>query len=184
MRHLESLGVPEKDVFAVKEEDLSNLKDAMDLKTELPDILEDCDQFIKNEFANENSNFMGYCRDFEFDLNTSGSEFGDFCESTKKTEARKNKRKALTPQRAVQSESSQGTSTSNCTNSSESLPEVSDHFTIIRNVKDGISTSTILDDELFNSDNEDLLKDLGEENIFKDLCEETGEFRISVMVVS
>ncbi|KRT84783.1 zinc finger protein [Oryctes borbonicus] len=164
MRHLE-----------IKEEDLNELEilENDDLKVEIPEInLEEYEQIMKNEFVNENSTYA-VGTGLVFDLNEE-SELVEVCESTKKIESRKNRRKSLLPQR-VQAGTGHGSSTNNNLENSHALPE-----SIISDI--GLPacpvTESIINSNLFNSDselpeNDDLLQDIDEDDIFKGIQNET-----------
>lgn len=174
MRHLEVANSLQCNPmhFDIKVEDLQNIQE---IKQELPEfILSDCDNIIKNNFQNDSLNDL----DLSLSPNSSISETYDL--NLKQTlTPRRNRRKALQPQRAIHSEVSQSGSIGN---SSECSQDASDNIFLKFMGHDGIILNCKPD--LFMSDCEndvdlpegdDLLQDIDEENIFKGLREETSK---------
>lgn len=138
--------------------------------------LADCERLIKNEFDSDEDTLL--TSDINFPFSPNGT-FTDALESPKKCSdsARKNKRKNLTPQRAVQSELSQSNSLEgNSSECSQDIPEsIANSFieeTGLDPALDPTQDLIISDSELPES--EDLLRDIDEENIFKGIQEEAG----------
>lgn len=162
MRHLNQINTTNETV----DNSSTDIKlDINDLKVELPylALLSDCETLIKNEFISD--------EELDFEFNTESESF----ESPKKQgELRKNKRKALTPQRAVQNEQNQkGTTENNLV----ILPDVTENPNCTTD--NNLFSQIYLENDLIFSDselqdNEDLLRDIDEENIFKGIREEAG----------
>ncbi|KAI4458372.1 zinc finger and btb domain-containing [Holotrichia oblita] len=161
MRHLE-----------IKQEDLNELEilESEALKEEMPELnLDEYEQLMKSEF--ENTVYV-VVNDLEFGLN-SETELNLTCEPSKKTESRKSRRKALTPQR-LQAGNSRSASINNNTESSRDLAE-----SIISDISLPACpvTDSLINGNLFNCDlelpDDDLLQDIDEENIFKGIQNET-----------
>lgn len=165
MRHLEiKEELEELEVF--KSDDL--------IKVEMPELsLDVCEQLMKSEFINDSTNY-GVENDIaEFDL-SGESELGGFCDSHKKVEQRKSRRKSLIPQR-VKSENEQNGSIDNSSESSQDLPD-----SIISEIGLPSCAESLINSDLFNSDSElpesDDLDNIDEENIFKGMRNEAGMF--------
>ncbi|CAG9865360.1 unnamed protein product [Phyllotreta striolata] len=164
MRHLEKkLTMDSSDSHA-----LHNLDVLPDIKLEFSKFELD-DNLIKTNFLSDEDSSSE--ANLVFDLNNE-SDSSEELDALSKT-VRKNRRKASAPQRAVQIENCQSGSMEN---SSESSQDNTDNltFTNIQNLSLKLKEDSLLDfaetDELCD----DLLQNITEEDIFKDLQEEAG----------
>lgn len=145
--------------------------DMNDLKVEMPylTLLTDCDNLIKSEFTSDDDDND---EELDFEFNTESETF-ETCKRT--NEARKNKRKTLIPQRAIKNDT-------NIRSNDNNLIELTDVIENNSNCPDDnlFSQLYLENDDLMFSDsdlqeNEDLLRDIDEKNIFKGIQEEAGE---------
>lgn len=134
-----------------------------DFKTEIPylSLLSDCDSLIKNEFTSD--------EELDFDFNTEHEN----SETVRKQGevVKKNKRKTLVPQRAIQQELTHNFII-------EQLQEVADRSSTS---EENLFSQIDIENDLIFSDSElpeseDLLRDIDEENIFKGIQEEAGGY--------
>lgn len=165
MRHLNQYTVTASDNSNSSNTDIKMDVNMSDLKVEMPylTLLSDCDTLIKSEFSSD--------EELGFNFNTDSEQFEL---SKKQSETRKNKRKALTPQRAAQNDFVQKNVTEH------SLGTISDMMDNSNCPEDNIFSQIYLGNDLIFSDSElpeseDLLRDIDEENIFKGIQEEAGE---------
>lgn len=169
MRHLNQLNITNE---SSNSSSVDIKMDINDLKVEMPylTLLSDCDTLIKNEFTSDD--------ELDFEFNTESETF----ETNKKSsETRKNKRKALIPQRAIQNDLSLKSTDSN-------LVELTDVMVNTNCTDDNLFSQIYLENDLIFSDselpeNEDLLRDIDEENIFKGIQEEAGTtFKLTCLI--
>ncbi|CAH1100136.1 unnamed protein product [Psylliodes chrysocephalus] len=195
MRHLEKQLHMDSTEFQHSSQQIHNLNVLPDIKMEFPIALPN----IKMEFPREFPKFVlddnlmkhNFLSDEDssnephltFDLNND-SDNSEELDSMSKT-VRKNRRKASAPQRAVQIESSQSGSMEN---SSESSQDNTDSltFTNIQNLSLKLKEESLLD--FVEADDlccEDLLQNITEDDIFKDLQDEAdGETIDDEMIVN
>lgn len=153
----------------IKEEDFEEIKE------ELPGFnLIECESLMKNDFHSDES--------LDLELPLSPTSALSECElpSKQNTTPRRNRRKALQPQRAIHSEVSQSGSLENSSECSQDATEstflklMGQDNNILNLKTDLFMSDTENDIEL--PDGEDLLQDIDEENIFKGLQEETSNY--------
>lgn len=157
MRHLENtdLSLP-----TPKQEYLPNL---IQIKHEM---FENCDNFIKTEFISGHTG-----------SNLNDSDSSEDCDALF-TKTRRNRRKALLPQRAIQSEACQSNSLGNSSESSQ------DHTENPSFENNGPVLNTLLiDSENTTEMQDELLQDINEENIFKDLQEEARKLHSFLKII-
>ncbi|EEZ98380.1 zinc finger protein 557 isoform X1 [Tribolium castaneum] len=157
MRHLE------QEVSSSDQCKAEYLDNFLEIKEEIPNlILDECENFMKNEFTSDEESGSN----LHLDLNND-SESDEDDTAVKK---RRNRRKSLVPQKAVQLEVSQNGSMFSGSESSQDLIEKTQSL---------CSSDTNIDKFLLSDnlnalempDNDDLLN-INEEDIFKDLQEE------------
>lgn len=166
MRHLEPICLSGANTTTqIKEETLS----INEIKEEIPSLIfSQYEGIIENDFPSDEESLVGN----ELDLPLSAeSESDDNDESSNKLQVlRRNRRKPLLPQRAIQSEGSQNSSLGNSSECSQDTPE-----NLILNFNESFVQVREQDNEFFDlPESDDLLQDIDEENIFKGLREETG----------
>lgn len=173
MRHLDLSN--DIDCTSQSELKVENL-DSLDIKEELPVFsLIDCSTLIKNNFHSDDDSL----NDLELPLSPTSASNESYEIPLKQITPRKNRRKALQPQRAVHSEISQSGSFDNSSECSQDAnendflkPITNEH--IMLNVKTDLFMSDT-ENDIDIPDSEDLLQDIDEENIFKGLHEETSK---------
>ncbi|XP_018573109.1 zinc finger protein 540 [Anoplophora glabripennis] len=169
MRHLEK--IQPDSTAANLDENKTDLFEtfAPEIKEEIPSFMLD-ENFMKTEFSSDEESIMGANLTIDIKNDSDGSEELD---SPSKFEVKKNKRKASAPQRAVQLELSQSSSVGN---SSESSQDHIDNlkFSNNQNLDDilAIESETGLDFAEGDEIDDDLLHDINDVDIFKDLQEE------------
>lgn len=171
MRHLEK--VQPDSIVADLDENKQDFFETLspEMKEEIPSFVLD-ENFIKNEFSSDDESIIGTNLTIDMKIESDGSEELD---TPSKSEVKKNKRKASAPQRAVQHELSQSGSLGN---SSESSQDNIDNlkFSNNQNLDDilAMEGETGLDFAEGDEIDEDLLQDINDVDIFKDLQEEAG----------
>lgn len=161
MRHLDPVCLNRNDT-QIKEETLS----IDEIKEEIPGLIFSQYEGINN-FPSDQESLVGN----ELDLPLSPeSDSAASYESLNKLEVlRRNRRKPLLPQRAIQSEGSQNSSLGNSSECSQDAPE-----NLILNFNETYVQLRDQDEFFDLPESDDLLQDIDEENIFKGLREETG----------
>lgn len=173
MRHLEKFQISStsSDGFDVKSEYFESLDmkseyfdDIEDMKEQIPDLLDE--SFIKQELCHEKDSLIG--ANLNLDDNDSGEEFDPIL----KSEVKKNRRKATAPQRAIQIENG------SIGNSSESSQDLVESLgTSFMNNQAGLCMILGVQDNIIDpAEGGDILNEINEDDIFKDLQEEAGEF--------
>ncbi|XP_072400287.1 uncharacterized protein [Diabrotica undecimpunctata] len=179
MRHLEKHLNMDSHDFQENSEGTNNLDELPDIKIEFPKFILD-DNLIKTDFlSDEDCSNEGH---LTFDLHHDSDSSEELDSLTKSV--RKNRRKAAAPQRAVQIEISQSGSMENSSESSQDNTDTLT-FTNIQNLSLKLKVESLLDfgeaDELC----EDLLQNINEDDIFKDLQDEAdGEAIDDEMIVN
>lgn len=164
MRHLELINFGLSDQADAKEESL----DLGNIKEDIPNlILSQYEGLIKQNLQSDDSIAAN---DLDIPLSPV-AESDEESESLGKQNIvlRKNRRKPLLPQRAVQSETSRNSSLEN---SSECSQDAIDNSAY--SFSTHLLTSSVKDEFFDLADGDDLLQDIDEENIFKGLREEAG----------
>jgi uncharacterized Zn-finger protein len=165
MKHLDEENMSCDTSVQIKSEYLENF---LDIKEEIPKvILENCDTFVKSNFPSDDESGIGDSS-LNLDLNDD-TDTSDEYDASHKTKIRRNRRKSLVPQRAVQSNRS-------VYNSSEISQDPNENLQIDKETSYINSIDKLLlsnnENMLEVADNEDLLTSINEEDIFKDLQEE------------
>ncbi|XP_050502316.1 zinc finger protein 300-like [Diabrotica virgifera virgifera] len=184
MRHLEKHLNMDSHDFQENSEGTNNLDELPDIKLEemkieFPKFILD-DNLMKTDFlSDEDSSSEAH---LTFDLHHDSDSSEELDSLTKCV--RKNRRKAAAPQRAVQIETSQSGSMENSSESSQDNTDTLT-FTNIQNLSLKLKVDSLLDfgeaDELC----EDLLQNINEDDIFKDLQDEAdGEAIDDEMIVN
>lgn len=168
MRHLEPLCLNRNNTDTeIKEETLT----IEEIKEEIPSLIfSQYEGIIKDNFPSDEESLGN-----ELNLPLSAeSESDENYESSNKLEViRRNRRKPLLPQRAIQSEGSQNSSLGNSSECSQDPPE-----NLILNFSESYVQVREQDNDFFDlPESDDLLQDIDEENIFKGLREETGKIQ-------
>lgn len=171
MRHLEK--VQPGSTIADLDENKQDLFETLspEIKEDIPSFVLD-ENFMKNEFSSDDESIIGTNLNIDMKNESDGSEELD---TPSKFEIKKNKRKASAPQRAIQLELSQGSSVGN---SSESSQDNIDNlkFSNNQNLDDILAMEGDTGFDFAEGDeiDEDLLQDIKDVDIFKDLQEEAG----------
>lgn len=170
MRHLEPLRFNHNNssVNNIKEESL----DLDCIKEEIPNlILAQYDGIIKNSFPSDGENVISNVLELPLSPESELEETYELL-SKQNEVLRRNRRKPLLPQRAVQSEFSRNSSFGNSSECSQDVPD-----NALLNINEGLITSSERENDFFDlAEGDDLLQDIDEENIFKGLREEAGMF--------
>ncbi|XP_044258079.1 zinc finger protein 845-like [Tribolium madens] len=157
MRHLE------QEVSSSDQSKSEYLDDFLEIKEEIPKlVLEECENFMKNDFTSDEESGSN----LNLDLNNDSESDED--DTTPKK--RRNRRKSLVPQKAVQLEVSQNGSMFSGSESSQDLIEKTPNLCPSETNIDKFFLTNNLN-ALEMPDNDDLLN-INEEDIFKDLQEE------------
>lgn len=176
MRHLENIEVASTNEDEYKRDDkyLENLEE---IKEEIPNLILDS-RFVKDEFSSDDESLLGTGIKLEIENDSSSDE----SDSQLKNEIRRNRRKASAPQKAIQLELSQSSSLGN---SSESSQDIADKFNSPTDLCNDIGNILMSDNEncLDLTETDELLQEINEDDIFKDLQEETGKFPNKYMYI-
>ncbi|CAH0559133.1 unnamed protein product [Brassicogethes aeneus] len=167
MRHLENFqeNLQSPGDYEIKNEYFEHM---VDMKEEIPNLLLD-DNFMKNDFHSDDESFMSANINIDFNNDSDSEDF----ESSIKNEVKRNKRKALVPQRAVQLENSQ-----NSSESSQDKLDVALGLESFSGQQANLNLFLGKSGNMIDPMEEDILPEINEEDIFKDLQNEADGEKI------